>query len=334
MHRKTEYSNFSLQKRLLAIVGIVTFLFLALFGKLFLIQIHQGEKLQMRAVSQWTRDLSLSGLRGNIVDANGDVLATSYTSYNVYVRGSNVTDAEAVARALSEVLGVDYEKTLTKAKDRSVSERLIAQQVDYGEAHQLLSYNLGGIYLSETSTRQYLYDELLCNVLGFCTIDNIGQAGLEAYYNNFLKGIDGTAYTESDITGMELSNATTSYIPGVEGCQIQLTIDLGIQQILESAVRTAQMEQQAKSATAIIMNPQNGEIVAMASSPSFDLNSPPRDDVSTLMSLSKNTMITDVYEPGSTFKLFTLAAALENGATSIDETFYDPGFRIIDGQKS
>ncbi len=333
MHRKTEYSNFSLQKRLLAVVGTVAFLFLALFGKLFVVQIYQGEKLQMRAVSQWTRDLSLSGLRGDIVDTRGDILATSYTSYNVYVRGSNVVDAEEVARVLSEVLGVDYEKTLAKAKDRSVSERLIAQQVDYAEAHMLLSYNLGGIYLSETSTRQYLYDELLCNVLGFCTTDNIGQSGLEAYYNNFLKGIDGTSYTESDITGLELSNATTSYIPGVEGCQIQLTIDLGIQRILEGIVQTAQVEQQAKSTTAIIMNPQNGEIVAMASSPGFDLNNPPREDVSNLMSLSKNTMITDVYEPGSTFKLFTLAAALENGVTSLDEKFYDPGFRIVDGQK-
>jgi len=333
MLHQTKYSIFSLQKRLLAILSIVIFLFLVVLIKLFTVQILQGTTLQTRAVSQWTRDLTMSGLRGDIVDTNGDVLATSYTSYNVYVRGSNVINAEAVATALSEVLGVNYSSTLIKAKDRTISESLIAQQVTYEQAQVLLDYDLGGIYLSETSTRDYLYDNLLCDVLGFCTVDNTGQAGLEAYYDSFLEGVDGSSYTESDITGLELSNSTTSYTVGTDGCTVQLTIDLGIQQILQSVVESAYQEQEAEGVTAIIMDPNNGEILAMASSPNFDLNNPPRDDLETLMSYSKNTMITDVYEPGSTFKLFTLAAALEEGVTSLDETFYDPGYRIIDGQK-
>jgi len=333
MLHQNKYSIFSLQKRLFAVLSIVLFLFIVVLVKLFSVQILQGETLQTRAISQWTRDLTMSGLRGDVVDTNGDVLATSYTSYNVYVRGSNVVDAVAVATALSEVLGVDYAKALTKANDRTVSENLIAQQVTYEQAQILLGYDLDGIYLSETSTREYLYDNLLCNVLGFTTVDSVGQSGLEAYYDSFLQGVDGSSYTESDITGLELSNATTSYTVGTTGCTVQLTVDLGIQQILQSVVDSAYTEQQAQGVNAIIMDCTNGEIVAMASAPNFDLNDPPRDDLETLLSYSKNSMITDVYEPGSTFKLFTLAAALEEGVTELDEVFYDPGYRIVDGQK-
>ena len=275
----------------------------------------------------------MSGLRGNFVDRNGEVLATSCTSYNVYVRGSNVVAAEDIALTLSQILGVDYNKALEKAKNRKVSENLVMSQVSFEKAKEILTKKVAGVYLSETSSREYLYNNLLCNVLGFCTIDNTGQAGLEAFYNNFLQGINGTSYTESDITGLELSDATTYFTSGIKGCDIELTIDLGVQQILQSVVEKAKEEQKAQKVQAVVMDATNGEILAMASSNSFDLNNPPRDDVKLLMEYSKNTMITDVYEPGSTFKLFTVASALEEGVTTPDERFFDPGFRIIDGQK-
>ena len=311
----------------------VIFLFIVIFIKLFVVQILQGQTLQMRAISQWTRDLTMSGLRGNITDSTGEVLATSYTSYNVYVRASNVTDAEDVALNLSEILGVDYQAVLKKAKDRTSSEHLIKQQVSYDDARLILTKNLSGVYLTETSTRYYPFENLLSNVLGFCTVDNFGQAGLEAFYDSYLQGINGSTYTESDITGLEISSSTTSYTVGMSGCTIELTIDVNIQQILQTIVDTAYLEQEAQGVHAIIMDATNGDILAMASSPSFDLNNPPRDDVESLMQSSKNSMITDIYEPGSTFKLFTLAAALEEGVTSLDEKFYDQGFRIVDGQK-
>lgn len=330
---KNKYSSFSLQKRLLAIMIAVIFLFIVIFIKLFVVQILQGQTLQMRAISQWTRDLTMSGLRGNITDSTGEVLATSYTSYNVYVRASNVTDAEDVALNLSEILGVDYQTVLKKAKDRTSSEHLIKQQVSYDDARLILTKNLSGVYLTETSTRYYPFENLLSNVLGFCTVDNVGQAGLEAFYDSYLQGINGSTYTESDITGLEISSSTTSYTVGISGCTIELTIDVNIQQILQTIVDTAYLEQEAQGVHAIIMDATNGDILAMASSPSFDLNNPPRDDVESLMQSSKNSMITDIYEPGSTFKLFTLAAALEEGVTSLDEKFYDQGFRIVDGQK-
>jgi len=302
-------------------------------GKLFVVQIVQGKGLQTKAISQWTRDLPIAGVRGKILDRNGNVLASSYTSYNVYLRGSNITEPEAVARVVSETLGLDYPKTLEKAKKKNVSESLVAQQVDRERAVKLLESGLSGIYISETSTRQYPYNEYLTNVLGLTTIDNAGQAGLEAYYNNYLTGINGQTLTESTITGMELSNATTSFVPGIAGCDITLTIDIGIQRVLEEVIDRAIVEQQAKGVTAIMMDPNNGEILGMASRPSFDLNNPPRDDVEKLLLYSKNVNIVDVYEPGSTFKLFTLSAALSEGVTNVDERFFDPGYRIVDGER-
>ena len=330
---KPTFTITSLQKRLLCVLGIMALLFLCVIGKLFVVQIIQGNKLQMRAISQWTRDLSLSGLRGKILDTNGNVLASSYTSYNVYVRASNVQDAGAVATLLSEKLGVSYDTVYEKATKTNVSESLIAAQVDIDTAKAILNADVDGIYLGETSTRQYPYGDMLTSVLGFTTIDNVGQAGLEAYYNNFLTGTDGQALTESTITGLELSNATTSFVAGIAGCDIGLTIDANIQEVLESVCDRALTEQQAKGVTAIMMNPQNGEILAMVSKPSFDLNNPPRDDVEKLLAYSKNVNIVDVYEPGSTFKLFTISAALSEGVTSIDEKFYDPGYRIVDGER-
>lgn len=330
---KSQYTEYSLQKRLLAVLGIATFLFVCLFGKLFWVQVIEGKKLQIRAISQWTRDLPLCGLRGNFLDCNGNVIASSYTSYNVFVRPSAVKNAEDVVIALCDVLGLSYDFVYKKVTQKGISENLIKQQISFEQAKQILNCNLSGVYISETSSRQYLYANLLANVLGYCTIDNVGQSGLEAFYNNYLTGINGCSMVESDIKGLELSNATTSFISGIPGCDITLTIDIGLQQILENVLKCAQSEHQSKSAYGILMNAQNGEILAMASSPSFDLNAPPRDDVEALMKLSKNIMITDVYEPGSTFKIFTTASALSNGVTSVDDTFYDPGFRIVDGQK-
>lgn len=327
------FSLNSLHKRLLCVVCIMAFLFLCVIGKLFVVQIIQGKGLQTRAISQWTRDLPIAGVRGKILDRNGTVLASSFTTYNVYLRSSNITDPEAVTAAVSETLDLDYDTVLDKAKKKNVSESLVAQQVDREKALALLNTGLGGIYLSETSTREYPYGDYLTSVLGITTIDNVGQAGLEAYYNNYLTGVSGQTLTESTITGTELSSATTSFVPGIAGCDITLTIDIGIQRVLEEVVDRAIVEQEARGVTAIMMDPNNGEILGMASKPSFDLNNPPRDDVQKLLQYSKNVNIVDVYEPGSTFKLFTISAALSEGVTSVDERFYDPGYRVVDGEK-
>ncbi len=323
----------SIHKRLLCVICIITFLFLCVIGKLFAVQIINGKNLSTRAISQWTRDLPIEGVRGAILDRNNLPLATSYTSFDIFVRGSNVASAQDVASTLNSVLDLDYEKMLEIAQKKNVSETRVATKIEREEALELIGRDIPGIILSETSSRFYPNDDYLCNVLGYTTIDNVGQSGLEAYYNNFLTGIDGATLTESTITGLELSNATTSYIPGIAGCTINLTIDLEIQKILEDITTKALNEQQAKGVTAIMMDATSGEILGMASKPSFDLNNPPRDDVEKLLAYSKNINIVDIYEPGSTFKLFTISAALSEGLTNVDERFFDPGFRIVDGER-
>ena len=316
----------------MSVVCILALFFLCVIGKLFVVQIIQGKSLQIRAISQWTRDLTMSGLRGKILDCNGEILASSYTSYNAYVRANAVVDREYIASVLSKELDIKYDTILAKMNTK-VSECLIKTQVEHDVAKRLIDLDLDGVYLTETSTRQYPYNDMLASVMGFTTTDNIGQAGLERYYNNFLTGFDGESYVESTITGKEISNATTSFLQGTPGCDITLTIDKSIQEILESLANTAMIEQKAKRVNAIVMDAQSGAIKAMVIKPSLDLNKLPRDNVDLLFEYTKNVNIVDVYEPGSTFKLFTLAAALSEGLTNENERFYDPGYRIVDGEK-
>lgn len=330
---KIRYTTHSLQKRLLCVICIVTFIFLCVIGKLLYVQIVQGQMLQARAISQWTRDLPLNGVRGKIIDSNGKVLASSYTTYNVYVRKSNVDNAEQLSATLSQVLNLDKDKMLTKINKTGVSEVLIAQQIDGSVVESLIKYKLSGVYIAETSTRQYMYGDNLCSVLGYTTIDNVGQAGIEAYYDKLLRGVNGYTMTESTITGVELSNSTTTFVSGIAGMDVQLTINIDIQNIVEGVLNRAMEEQKAKGATAIVMDATNGEILAMAKKPSFDLNNIPRDDITKLMEYTKNINVVDIYEPGSTFKIFTMAAALSSGVTNVGDTFFDPGYRVISGEK-
>ena len=329
---KKTYTFLNLQKRLLCIICIAAFTFFIVILKVFFVSVIQSRNLQQKAVGQWTRDLVLSGLRGNITDTNGNILASSFTSYNVYVRPNSIDNFDQYVKLLSANLDLDI-NILKEKLSKNVSEVLIKQQVDSQTCQKLLSLELEGVYVAETSTRQYVYGDLLSSVLGFVTIDNVGQSGLEAYYNRFLTGIDGFSLVEGTITGKEIDGSTTEFVSGIKGCDIALTIDVGLQQILEGALDRAIVEQKATSALGIIMDATNGEILSMATKPSFNLNEIPRDDVETLMKLSKNTAITDVYEPGSTFKIFTTASALSLGVVSLEERFFDPGFRIVDGQK-
>ena len=169
--------------------------------------------------------------------------------------------------------------------------------------------------------------------MGYTTIDNIGQSGLELYYDKFLKGVNGYSEVQSDIKGTELYNTLDSYIPSIAGNNLTLTIDYRIQMLCEEATKKIMQVEKPKSAQIIVMEPNTGKIVACSSKPSFDLNNPPRDNIDDLLASSKNLAIVDVYEPGSTFKVLTTATALEEGATSLNDRFYDPGYRIIDGEK-
>ena len=289
--------------------------------------------LTKKAASQWTRDLPINAKRGTITDCNGASLAESYSSYDVYVRASMVDEPVKVAQLLSQVIGLNYEDTFNKVTNTLVSESLIKLQLEDGLAKKLINANLKGVLLSENSKRYYPYGDLLTQVLGFTTIDNVGQAGIELYAEKYLKGVNGYALEESDVKGVKIDNTLSTYIPAVDGCNVELTIDVNIQQIVEDALKVLCEEQKPKTATAIVMDPNTGAILAMSSKPSFDLNSPPRNNVSELLSTVKNISVCDVYEPGSTFKVLTTATALEEGVTTPTEGFYDPGYRIVDGEK-
>lgn len=328
-----KYSIFSLQKRLLALIMLVTFVFLVLAGRLIFLQVVKAEELQTLASSQWTRALPIVAKRGDILDTKGSVLATSYTTYDVYVRSKNVVDKGEVASHLSSVLNISYDTVYNKISNSITSEVLIKMQVDENTIKKIVDKNLPGIYISQNVKRYYPYNSLLSKVIGYTTIDGIGQTGLEMYYDKFLQGVDGKSLVESDVKGIELGNSLDTFIPAVDGLTITLTIDANIQLIVENVLAQIMVDHKPKQASAIIMNAKNGEIVAMASLPSLDINNLPRDDVSTLNALSKNTMIVDVYEPGSTFKILTTAAALNENVTKTTDKFYDSGYKIVDGQK-
>ena len=312
---------------------LVISIFFVLIIRLFVIQIIQSNWLTSKAASQWTRDLPINAKRGNITDINGANLAESYSSYDVYVRASMVSEPVKVAKLLSQVIGLDYEDTFKKVTNTTVSESLIKLQLDDVSAKKIIDANLSGIMLSENNKRYYPYGDLLTQVLGFTTIDNVGQSGIELYAEKYLKGVKGYALEESDVNGVKIDNTLSTYIPPIDGCNVKLTIDVNIQQIVENALKVLCEEQKPKTATAIVMNPNTGEIVAMSSKPSFDLNNPPRNNVAELLQNVKNLSIVDIYEPGSTFKVLTTATALEEKVTTPNEGFYDPGYRIVDGEK-
>lgn len=312
---------------------IVTFVFFVLIIRVFYLQNINSSNLQLKAVEQWTRMLPLTAKRGEIIDANGNVLATSTTSYDVYVRAKEVKSPALVASFLSEKLGVNYEKNLEKAQNITISESLIKLQVDEATAQSIVEKGLDGVYLSENIKRNYPYGKAMSQVMGFLTSDSIGQSGIESYYNNLLSGTNGKYLTQSDVRGVKLDDSLKYYVEPIDGLNLKLNIDINIQVLLEDVLEQIFAEHNPKKASILVLDPQTSHILGLAISPGFDLNNIPRDNVKELMEMTKNIAVTDVFEPGSTFKILTLAAALSENLTNENEHFYCPGYRIVAGEK-
>ena len=328
-----KFNLHSQQKRILALILLISFIFCILLIRLGVVQLINGAWLQSKATDQWTRDLPLKAERGKIYDSTGSALAVSYTTYNIYTRAREIENPKETATFLSNILDLNYQNVYNKVTNKNQSEFLIKMQVEEEIAKEIIDKNLSGVYLSQNTKRYYPYGDLLTQILGFTTIDNIGQAGIELYYDDILKGTDGKSLVQSDITGQELDNTLSYYIPAIAGCNISLTIDAKIQLIVEQALNKVMLEQQAKSATAIIMKANSGEIVAMSTKPSFDLNDVPRNDPSLLLETVKNKAVVDVYEPGSTFKILTMAATLEESTANENSRFYCGGSCTVDGER-
>ena len=292
----------------------------------------EGKSLQVKALDQWTRDLPNDAPRGQILDRNGVVLAGTATRYNLYVRPNSATDKEGLAQCLAEVFGYDKDKVLEKIS-KKVSEVTVATKVTKEQMSALFDMGFDGLYYSENNFRYYPYGDFMTQVLGFTGADGNGQTGLEAYYDKYLTGINGYILTETDLVGREIEGGENYYLPSISGLNLTTTLDSRVQEIVEGAVEKAVALYNPKAVACLVMDYTNGEIISLAEYPSFDLNNVPRDDLEKLFSSSKSMLVSSVYEPGSTFKILTAAAALDTGAMNTAKRFYCPGFRIVDGKR-
>ncbi len=317
----------------------IAFIFCLIFARLFYVQIVWGADLVYRATDQWNREIPIIAGRGIISDRNGEILAGNINTYSVFLRPNAVENDEYTATVLSGLFGVEPNNLLEKINGGKVSEITVARQATKESIEKLVSYNLPGVYYSRDNTRQYAFNDALCQVLGFTANDGTGLAGIEKYYDNILGGTNGEISYSTDIVGVETENSVVIYSEAKAGDEIRLTVDIDIQLSAEEAMRRVYASSGAKSVSCVVLNPQNFDILALANYPSYDLNNVPRDDMQTLNALSRNSIVCDIYEPGSTFKVITAAANIEENlrgntsAFSNSYIFNSSRTRTVDGTK-
>ncbi len=320
---KTGFSVTVLQKRLLSVGLTIAFIFFVIIGRLFYVQLAWGRDLRMRAADQWNREIPVIATRGLISDRNGEVIADNRSTFSVFLRPNAVVNAEYTAAILSGIFSVDPQKLLKKIESGKISEVTVARQVEKDSIEKLISYNLPGVYYSRDNTRTYAYGDLLCQVLGFTSSDGSGVSGIEKYYDNLLSGKNGEIMYSTDILGIETENSKIVYSEAQAGNEVRLTVDLDIQLSAERAMKKVYLSSGAKAVSCVVLNPQNFDILAMVNYPSYDLNEVPRNDSETLNALSRNFLISDIYEPGSTFKIITAAADIEEYLRGNKNAFSD-----------
>ena len=300
-------------------------------------QVAWSGELAGRAIDQWTREIPVIAERGEITDRNGELLAGNTSKYTVFARSNAVKNADDTARKLSETLGVPYETVLKKLTGKKASEVTVAKKIEKEAVQKLAQLSLDGVYFSRDNDRTYPKNDFLSQVIGFTSSDNTGAAGIEKYYDEYLRGKDGEILYETDLVGLRLNGAAGAYKPAENGYNLRLTIDSGIQTAAETALKRAAEQYNPKSAECIVLDPDTFEILAMACTPSYDLNNVPRNDIPLLNSLSRNRIVCDIYEPGSTFKVITSAADLEEwkkgnkAAFSPTHVFSSSRTRTVDG---
>lgn len=299
----------------------------------------QGKDLQSKAIDQWTRDLPVAASRGLIVDRNGVVLADNSEVYAVYLRCRLLGDVDKTAEILAETLDMDENALKEKIRTHATSEITVKKKADKSAIAKLKEYDLPGVYFTTDSKRVYPYGDMLCQILGYTSVDGAGQSGLELRYDEYLKGYDGEILYESDLTGVDIDGKSARYIRATDGLNVRLTIDYEIQRICDAVTQAAYLEYSPKTAAIIVIDPSNGQILAVSENPSYDLNDVPRNDAELLNKASRCSLIVDSYEPGSTFKVLTAAANIEeylNGnpkAFSLNYVFNSSRYRIVDGKK-
>lgn len=315
-----------------------------LIGRLVYLMVFRSEYYVEQAKDLHERERDIKAARGQILDRNGVVLAANRTVCTISVIHSQVTDPETVIRVLTKELGID-EETVRKRVEKVSSIERVRTNVDKSVGDAIRAYGLAGVKVDEDYKRYYPYDTLASKVLGFTGGDNQGIIGLEVKYDDYLQGTNGKILTLTDARGVEIENAGESRLDPVDGNNLVISIDYNIQMYAEQVATKVMEQKQADHVSILIMNPQNGEIYAMANVPEFNLNEPfvLNYDVGTDMDAAKkqellnqmwrNPCINDTYEPGSTFKIITASAALEQGVVTLNDNFFCPGYKIVEDRR-
>lgn len=331
------------RKKTMIFILCVFVVFLGLCIRLGYLIIFRGDYYSQKAEELHQRERSIKAARGKIYDANGVLIATNKTVCTISVIHSQLTDAETVIQVLSKELGMSEEAVRKKVEKISAREK-IKSNVEKEIGDRIREYDLAGVKVDEDYKRYYPYNTLASKVLGFTGSDNQGIIGLEVKYEEYLKGTDGQILTLTDAKGVELENSAEQRIDPIPGNSLTLSLDINIQKYAEQAAQKVLEKKQANSVSVILMNPQNGEIMAMVNLPEFNLNEPytlltgetgltSEEQQDALNKMWRNKAINDSYEPGSTFKIITMAAALEERVVSLGDTFSCPGFRIVEDRK-
>lgn len=308
--------------RIVFVISLIVFFFIIV--KIFYIQVIEYRKLNTLASELWSRNLTVQADRGKILDRNGKVIVDNVTTVGLYLVPSQILNKEEVARTLSEILGVSYEEMMKHVSKKTSIERVHPEgrNLDFEIADKISSYNYDGVYLLKESKRDYKYKNVLSHVIGYTGIDNQGLSGLELKYDKELTGKNGSIKYFSDGKGKRLSMPEI-YSEPENGNDIKLTIDLDIQLSLENELSNAYTKYEAEGAIGLVMNPKTGEILAMSSYPSFE---PANYKEYSTEVINRNLAIWSNFEPGSTFKIVTLAAAINEGKVNIfEDHFYDTG---------
>lgn len=330
-----------IRKRVLTLLVLLIFLFGVLVCRIAYLTTARSAELTSRGVRQWTREGTVYARRGNILDTNGQTLVMSATAYIVSVEPGKVQDVQAFARAISPILGLSEEKVAEKASQRGKSSVTLKRQVSRETADQLRQLKqskdaetaaaASALLFDEDVRRVYLRGAFLTQTLGLVNVDGVGQSGLEQQYETLLRGEAGRSMRSVDGKARPIYDSGNLYIEPQDGSTIRLTIDATIQEIVEKAMRECYEVNKAQAVHALVMDVYTGAVLAMCSKPDYDPNEPPREQLDALQSLMRIRLISDSYEPGSTFKILTAAAALDSGVTTPEDGFYCPGKIKVDG---
>lgn len=325
-------NKIGVRRKIFIVFAFLTILFVIIGVKLFSIQIINGDEWASQAESNRTRELTVAASRGVIYDRNYNILAISLSADSIYVNPSTFKSAYEteeeqmeIATQIADILGLSIESVYNKLTSTSAFE-WIQRKADFTAAQEVVELNISGIDVVDESMRYYPKGTLASHILGYAGVDNQGLDGIELTMESVLAGTAGSIVTEYDAYGVEIPQAVKEYIAPEDGNSIVLTIDENIQYFAERELEAVMnWDDPPASATIIIMDPNTGEILALANSPDYDPNSYGDYDSSTI----RNQAVSDVYEPGSTFKLITASAALDSGSATVDSTYYCPGYYMI-----